>query len=87
MSSDRKVEICKNSSSAFLISEMNKSKIKKFQLYYDKETTISELKAFVKATIENNDTEIDFYRVGKYGKVETLNNTNMHDHLSREEKD
>ena len=68
MSSDRKVEICKNSSPAFLISEMNKSKIKKFQLFYDKDTTINDLKAIAKA-IEMNDTEIDFYRASKHGKV------------------
>lgn len=66
---------------------MNKAKIKKFQLYYDKDTTIIGLKAHVKTTIENNDTEIDFYRVGTKGKVEILNNINMHDHLSLESKD
>lgn len=55
MSSDRKIEICKNSCPAFLITEMNKSKIKKFQLYYDKNTTINDLKALAK-TIEMNDT-------------------------------
>lgn len=48
---------------------MNRSKIKRFQLHYDKDTTLNDLKAIVKTTIENNDTEIDFYRAGKFGKV------------------